>query len=104
MQMCPLGDIMFYEITIAEIRSLIWKRFPNAVSRENLEPGGEAENLLFMADVIEALDTSSIRNATKAARWIGWMTRECEILGFWNNDRTRELVRGDVFAKNDLPR
>ena len=56
-----------------------------------------------MADVIETLDTGSIRNATKAARWIGWMARECERLGFWNNGKTRDLIRNDVSDRNDLP-
>lgn len=67
-----LGEIMFYKITISEIRSLILEKYPNATSRENLEIGGEIENLLFMTDTIEALDTGSLRNET-VCRALDWL-------------------------------
>lgn len=95
---------MFYRVTIAAIRSVIEKKFPSITPKESLSPGDEPGNLLWMADSIENLNRRSIADAVKAGRWIGWMLCKCEHLEFWDNPRSRELVREDKGLKNDLPR
>lgn len=94
---------MFYSITVTEIRIRILSDFPSVTPRENTDPGFEIANLLWMCEQIESMNQKSIREALKASRWIGWMIRECESLGFWDAEYTRKLVQSDCEEKNDLP-
>jgi hypothetical protein len=95
---------MFYEVTIAEMRSTIMERFPSITARESFLPGDEVAHLLWMATQIENMMSCSLKDATKAARWIGWMLGKCGDLGFWDNTHSQYLAREDVRLKNDLPR
>ena len=47
--------------------------------------------VLWMCDEIEKMTDS-----LKAARWIGYVNRMVEELGFWDNITTRDYIREDV--------
>ena len=90
---------------MATIRTHISEHFPSIVPRQGNEPGNEVAHLLWMCtEINQTMSPKKIIDALKAARWVGWMLHECEVLGFWDNEKSRELARADVEAKNDLPR
>ena len=96
---------MFYEETISAIRIALRKRFLSATPFESLSPEYSASNILWMAERVEHMDRSSLSDAVRAARWIGWMLHVCETdLYLWDNALSRDLIRKDVSLKNDLPR
>lgn len=78
-----------YPHTTAFISAKIAEKFPEAISKENLEyiPG----HLLWMLNEMQGFDDKS-----KASRWIGWILAHAEILGLMTNSISRQLIRQDI--------
>jgi hypothetical protein len=56
-----------------------------------------------MCNEVEKMDISSVDEAVKAGRWMGWIFAHIEMAGLWNNKRTRDLVRNDRKLGFDKP-
>lgn len=41
-------------------------------------------------------EAGKITDPEKAGWWIGWILAHMELHGFWDNERSRELIRKDV--------
>jgi len=97
----------YYADTIKTIRGIIHKQFPDAVSHRAHKPAkGEIAKpgrLLWMLDEIEKMDTSSLDEAFKAARWITWICRDLEIQGLMDPEATKSHVRGDIKKGHERP-
>ena len=100
---------MYYQGTIRAIREAIREKHPSMealfvdLSRLD-EPHVPFAYLLWMCDEIEKMDITSIDQAIKAGRWIGWISAHVESKGLWKNDKTRDLVREDKENGFDKPR
>lgn len=97
---------MYYYHTIQAIRTKIEeKESGTKPGFSELKPGSVAplSYLLWMCDQIEIMETWSIENSCKAARWIGWILAHVEIHGIWDNNESRELVRYDCSQDLDQP-
>lgn len=92
----------YYPRTREECRMAIIRRFPGTVARERDRGGDLPSHLLWMLDRIGSMDRTDPRDAAKAGRWLGWVLAEVEILGLWENARSRDLVREDVRAGADI--
>ena len=46
-------------------------------------------------------EIKTMGNSLKAARWIGYVLRMVEDLGFWDNGKSRDYIREDVKCGND---
>lgn len=92
----------FYPITFAHVRKRIEDVFPPEylVPQERSTIG--TQHVMWMITQVEQMERT-IENATKAARWLGWILAKAEEVGLWNNDTSRELVRRDVANGDDLP-
>ncbi len=91
----------YYTETLAELVA----RLGSVQRVQNLHGKPTLEHMAWMAQEIASLDTSSLEDAIKAGRWIGWMLLAAEqVHGFWDNTRSRELIRRDVSKQNHLPR
>ena len=77
---------MLYEYTITKIK----KHTFNDTCNENYQ------HLIWMCDEI-----SKMSDSLKAARWIGYVLRMIEDLGFWDNTVSRDYIREDVKNGND---
>lgn len=71
--------------------------------QEDPEGKPTREHLAWMLVQVGHLDRTSLGDAFKAARWVGWMLLASEQLGFWDNARSRALIRADVEAGFDKP-
>lgn len=72
---------------------------------QNLHGKPTLEHLAWMVEHIASLEVTSIEDAVKAGRWIGWMLLAAEeVHGFWDNAYSRELTRMDVAKGHHLPR
>lgn len=98
---------MYYNVTIAAIRETIERTFPGTKAifwdvsdNEVIMPS----YLLWMCEQIEGMDPTSMEEAVKAARWIGWVLAHVELLGIWNNKKSRQVVREDHKFHHDRPR
>lgn len=60
-------------------------------------------HLLWMVEEMENWDASTIKQAVKAGRWIGWMYRAMEELNLWDNNTSRLLSWQDVNDGYSLP-
>jgi len=73
--------------------------FPEAKALRHNNCVGEEDlpwHLLWMAEEMGKWDTTSIKRAVKAGRWIGWMYRAMEELGLFLLDTSREFSKKDV--------
>jgi hypothetical protein len=98
--------VMYYQQTIAAIREGVEKLAPGTTPTwQHVEPGQIVEPgyLLWMCEGIQMMDTTSLPDAFKAARWIGWTLSHAELLSLWNNDRSRDLIRSDRSSGLDKP-
>jgi hypothetical protein len=98
--------LSFYPTSRHAIRSLISNLYPNVVAEEQDSPITSEKllpHLLYMCDEMETWDTSSVKRAVKAGRWIGWMFRSMEELNLWDNNTSRQYARFDVFDGRVLP-
>jgi len=96
----------FYAHSRAAIVEVVKARFANPeASKEDLRlyPWRLPSHVLWMAKEMETWDTSSLKRATKAGRWIGWMFRATEELRLWSNDDSRMYVKKDGDVGYDLP-
>lgn len=97
---------MFYKNSRKKIEDVIKKYYPNVVpcrykgtiKKENLP-----EHVLWMVYEMNEWDCSSIKRATKAGRWIGWMFRAMEELNIWSNEDSRHCAKSDVELGFHLP-
>lgn len=89
----------YYSHTLAQFtRKLVSvERIENAAGRPT------REHLAWMVQEMCALNRTSISDAVKAGRWIGWMLLAAEMHGFWSNQRSRDFIRADRAAGFDLP-
>ena len=95
---------MFYRQSLSRMETLIQDRFPDSIPQEGISPATIHQHILWMIGRIRQFDTSSVGDATKAARWIGWMYCVCElVLHLWDNSTSRDIAREDVSQGNHLP-
>lgn len=94
----------YYEHTLTTLEGAIREKFPHAVPREDAISNDMPSYLLWMIEKIRSMNRTSLKDALKAARWLGWILAviERELL-FWDNRRSREIVRQDVKEGNDMP-
>jgi hypothetical protein len=98
----------FYPQTIAAVRAAIRDRHgslePNEYGIRDDLPG----YLLWMVGQVESWpatapsELSALEASVKAASWMGWVNRSMEVLEFWDNDRSRDLIRADKKARSHL--
>jgi len=97
---------MYYEGTIAKIRELIEKEAPGIEASyceiESLEHM-PLQYLLWMCATVQEMDTNSVDEAVRAARWMGLVFRELEIQKILDNKTVRDLVREDRKKGFDKP-
>ena len=97
----------YYRLSCEAIRVRILKSFPNAVAkqceRKAVPKEALPEHLFWMISEVSSWDTSSIKHATKAGRWIGWMYRAMEELGLLDNEGSRIVAKKDMNAGYHLP-
>jgi hypothetical protein len=93
------GTISALKLTICEKLGILEARF------EKFEEGKVASPayLLWMCDEVLKMDSTSIDEAVKAGRWMGWVFAHVEILGIWTNTETRNHVREDRRLGLDKP-
>lgn len=89
----------YYSCTLAELT----KKLGPTERVENPMGKPTREHLAWMVEQVAHLDRSSLDDALKAARWIGWMLLAAEIIGFWSNSQSRALIRLDREAGFDKP-
>lgn len=89
----------YYSNTLAAFTALL----EPGSGRENEQGMRTPEHLAWMVTQVAKLDRTSIEDAIKAARWIGWMLCAAEELGFWDNARSRALIRKDIAEGYALP-
>ncbi len=97
---------MFYRGTITALRAAIEEHYPGtqAACSEIIEGQlAPLPYLLWMCDEVGRMDTTSIDEALKAARWMGWVFAYIELHSVWNNTMTRNHVRADHEAGFDKP-
>ena len=97
---------MFYQGTITALRAAIERKAPGTKAEFHLLPSlkvAPLPYLLWMCDEVEKMDTSSVEEAVKAARWMGWIFAHIELHGIWDNMVTRDHVRTDRRAGLDRP-
>lgn len=92
--------VYYYSITLAELTKKLGQteRIKNPMGKPT------REHLAWMVGEVAALSRTSLDDALKAGRWIGWMLLAAEIMGFWNNDMSRNLILKDREAGNDKPK
>ena len=75
-----------YNIMIRKVREFNFKDKDNK----------DYQHLLFMCNEIEQM-----KDSLKSARWIGYVCRMVEELGFWDNNTSRDYIREDVRMGNE---
>jgi hypothetical protein len=97
---------MYYAGTISALRETIASKHPEVrATFSEIESGSDVplSYLLWMCDQVLKMDTSSVDEAVKAGRWIGWVFAHVESAGIWDNRTTRNLVRADRQLGLDKP-
>lgn len=97
---------MFYKFSCKKIRFLFGGTFGISEGKECEDPRGRAESIeyaLWMIDEMEKLDRTSLEDALKAARWIGWIYRLCNELNSLSLKEVRDLSRQDAVGGFVLP-
>lgn len=95
---------MYYPHTVSTIRNDVMKKHPGSKPLSIHDGGSLVSHVLWMLDAIEQMDTSSIEDAVKAGRWIGWLLRREENdLDSWDNLASRGLIRIDKENGHDVP-
>lgn len=83
-----------YPRTLLAIKAALLEKDPYLEPQEEFlqEPGKAAplSYLLWAVMLIWNMEDP------KAGRWLGWLLAQIEFHGFWDNIRSRELVRSDV--------
>jgi len=97
---------MYYAGTIEALRTAIERKFPG--TKPGFQELGPDDvvlpgYLLWMCEEVATMDTSSLDEALKAARWMGWVFAHAESMHIWTNARTRDFVRADRRACLDRP-
>lgn len=96
----------FYENSCKEIESIIKEIYPNAIPTrygDFVDEVSLPSHLLWMIGEMKEWDTSSLKRAVKAGRWIGWIYRAAEELGVWCKGDSRKFAKQDVDAGYHLP-
>ncbi len=94
----------YYPHALEILEREILNVFPGAKPNENAIDTDMPSYLLWMIEKMKTFDTTSFKDAFKAARWLGWIWRVIESeLKLWDNARSRELTRIDVKAGYDMP-
>ncbi len=82
----------------------ILNAFPEAKPDENVIDTDMPSYLLWMIGKMRTFDITSLKDALKAGRWLGWIWGVIEYeLKLWNNARSREITRVDVHNGYDEP-
>ncbi|KKR43645.1 hypothetical protein A2434_02035 [Candidatus Woesebacteria bacterium RIFOXYC1_FULL_41_14] len=96
-------QVPYYRSTLDEIDKIIKDSKPEIRPDENgLENGNIEGYTLWMTSQIRAMNHDSQEIALKAARWVGYVLRMVEEKGYWDNERSRELIRGDISQQNHI--
>ena len=96
----------FYQVSRRKIFCVISEAFPEAEARQHSgHIGKEAlpSHLLWMVEIMGSWDTFSVKEAVKAARWIGWIFRAMEELGLHTKEDSRSFSKMDVDKGYHLP-
>lgn len=96
----------FYKNSCKEIGAIIKEMYPHTVPLrygDFVDKVSLPSHLLWMIGEMEQWDTSSIKRAVKAGRWIGWIFRSMEELGVWCKADSRKFAKKDVDAGYHLP-
>ncbi len=94
----------YYPHALETLEREILKAYPDAKPDENAIDTDMPSYLLWMIGKLRTFDVASMKDALKAARWLGWIWRVVESeLKLWDNARSRELTRIDVQAGHDMP-
>lgn len=89
----------YYVNTLASLTMILERN--TAAKHPQAKP--TLSHMAWMVKEITTFDRHSMADALKAARWIGWLLCAAEMHGFWDNNRSRALIRMDKEAHTDLP-
>jgi hypothetical protein len=94
-----LGTIRALRVAVEEVEPGVTAKYTDVV------PGEVAplSYLLWMCDEVQKMDVTSIDDAVKAGRWVGWVFAHAELAGLWTNTQTRDHVREDRKNGFDKP-
>lgn len=100
--------VAYYQNSLRKIVSVIKQRKPDLKPVEHITmnfqtPDEELAHVLWMAEEFPKRFDNSIKDAVKAARWIGWMFKSLENLGYLTNFDSRDMARKDKEAGLDIP-
>ncbi len=84
----------YYPNSIARLREIIKKHFPNATAKEGLDD--LPSHLLWMLQEIAGMKVNPKGNSRKAGRWIGYVIGRLESPELLTNEESRNMVRQDV--------
>ncbi len=96
-----------YPKTTYALRQLIDTKYPGCTAVET-DPDNINNYALLMFEpvkkkmasyllwMLERIEEMSAADATKAARWMGWVLAKVELMNFMTNKDSRTLVRQDV--------
>lgn len=93
----------YYPNTIKVIRDILNKEYPDMEAKERIDDLPSRllpPHLLWMLDKIEEMENSP----GKAGRWIGYVLRATEEMGFLTHQESRDIVRKDVEEMNKAGR
>lgn len=95
----------YYAHSIQAIRELLSKSYGIGTACKDVSARPTHGHLLWMCLQIESLDPENIKDATKAARWIGWIFAVLELNATleWDNKLSHKYARLDVREGRDLP-
>ncbi len=80
----------YYPNTIKIIRDILNKQYPDKKAKKGID--SLPSHLLWMLDKIEEMENSP----GKAGRWIGYVLRATEEMGFLTNQESIDIVKKDV--------
>lgn len=89
-----------YKNTIDEIEKSLLLRVPRLQPNENADTDC-FPYIYWMINKIKELEGDILADRLKAARWIGWVLRSVEGWGFWDNTKSRDLIRLDRVEGNE---
>ncbi len=96
----------FYQESRKRMFCVISRAFPKAeAQRHSSRIGKEVlpSHLLWMIEEMRKWDTTSMKRAAKAGRWIGWMFRAMEELDLYTKEDSRSSSKEDVDGNYHLP-
>jgi hypothetical protein len=96
--------LSYYPYSLRTVEEALRSKFPETEPDPEAIDSDPAAYILWMIQHTREMKTTSVKEAVKAGRWIGYIFRWVEELGLWNNTRTREIIRIDVKdTDDDLP-